>query len=313
MLEIRDISFSYDPDKPTVTGFSLNVEAGKHVALIGESGSGKSTILKLLYGHYDLSSGSISYKSDAITGPKFNLIPGDVRFKYLAQDFGLMPYITAAENVGNFLSNIYKDKKNQRVSELLELVEMTEFANVKPKFLSGGQQQRIALAKTLALEPEVVLLDEPFSQIGASLASSLKRDLFGYFKQNNISCIVATHDGNDVLAYADEAVIMKDGTIVETDRPKAIYANPGSKYIASLFGEANEIAMRFFSAGQDGTRLVYPHQLKISGSGIRAIVKKSYFQGSHYLIKAEYEAGTLFFENRVAIMENEGVFLALSV
>ncbi|RZJ65274.1 MAG: ABC transporter ATP-binding protein [Flavobacterium sp.] len=312
MLEISSISFSYD-STTTIDNVSFSLEKGKQLALIGESGCGKSTLLKLLYGHYDLQEGEILYDGSRILGPKFNLIPGDDRFKYLAQDFGLMPFITVAENVGNFLSNIHKEKKQQRISELLEMVEMTEFANVKAKLLSGGQQQRVALARTLALEPELLLLDEPFSQIDAFRSATLKRKLFRYFKQKQITCIFATHDGSDVLSFADEVVIMKDGKIVEIGRPKAVYANPGSAYVARMFGEVSEVPLRLLNNSvTDETVLLHPHQLKISGSGLRAIVRQSYFLGGHYLIEASYESGTLFFESRVPIMENEGVFLATS-
>ncbi|NUY80951.1 ABC transporter ATP-binding protein [Flavobacterium sp. MAH-1] len=312
MLEVADISFSYDSQK-TIDQVSFALEKGKQLALIGESGCGKSTLLKLLYGHHDLQEGEIVYNGNAILGPKFNLIPGDDRFKYLAQDFGLMPFTTVSENVGNYLSNIHKEKKQQRIAELLEMVEMTEFANVKAKFLSGGQQQRVALAKALAVEPELLLLDEPFSQIDAFRSATLKRNLFRYFRDKQISCIIATHDGSDVLSFADEVVIMKDGKIIESGRPKAIYANPGSAYIARMFGEVSEIPLRLLKpVVTDETVLVYAHQLKIAGSGLRASVKHSYFLGNHYLIEANYEGGTLFFENRVPILDGEGVFLSLS-
>lgn len=312
MLEVVNISYSYGLQK-TIDHLSFSLEKGKQLALIGESGCGKSTLLKLLYGQYDLQEGEIRFDQRPILGPKFNLIPGDDRFKYLAQDFGLMPFITVAENVGNFLSNIYKDKKQQRIAELLEMVEMTEFAHVKAKLLSGGQQQRVALARVLALEPELLLLDEPFSQIDAFRSATLKRRLFRYFKEKQISCIFATHDGSDVLSFADEVVIMKGGQIVETGRPKAIYTHPGSRYVARMFGEVSEVPLRLLKpVVSEETILLHPHQLKISGSGLRAIVKQSYFLGSHYLIEASYEAGILYFESRVPIMENEGVFLALN-
>lgn len=312
MLEVSNITFSYD-GRNTIDNVSFALEKGRQLALIGESGCGKSTLLKLLYGQYDLASGEIRYEGAPVLGPKFNLIPGDDRFKYLAQDFGLMPFTTVAENVGNYLSNIYKDKKQQRIAELLEMVEMTGYANVKAKFLSGGQQQRVALAKALAVEPELLLLDEPFSQIDAFRASTLKRNLFRYFREKNISCIIATHDGSDVLSFADEVVVMKDGQIIETGRPKAIYAHPGSFYVARMFGEVSEIPLRLLRPiVSDEIVLVYAHQLKIAGAGLRAIVRHSYFLGSHYLIEAAYESGTLYFENRVPILHGEGVFLALA-
>jgi ABC-type Fe3+/spermidine/putrescine transport system ATPase subunit len=146
MLIVNNISFSYD-DVLVLKDVSFTINKEQNIALIGESGCGKSTLLKLIYGLYDLNNGEICYDNKPILGPKFNLIPGESYIKYLAQDFDLMPYITVEENVGKYLSNIYKDKKAKRVKELLEMVEMTAFANVKAKYLSGGQQQRVALAK----------------------------------------------------------------------------------------------------------------------------------------------------------------------
>lgn len=182
MLEARNISFAYS-EKKAVDDISFSIAKGTQVSVIGESGCGKSTLLKLIYGQYDLDEGKILYNGKPILGPKFNLIPGADFIKYLAQDFGLMPFTTVAENVGNFLSNIDKVKKKSRVAELLDMVEMTEFASVKAQFLSGGQQQRVALARVLALEPELLLLDEPFSQIDTFRANTLRRNLFKYFKK----------------------------------------------------------------------------------------------------------------------------------
>ena len=150
MLEIKNISFVYI-ENPVIDGVSFAIAQGQNIAIIGESGCGKSTLLKLIYGLYDLNEGEIVYKKNPILGPKYNLIPGEDYIKYLAQDFDLMPYISVEENVGKFLSNIYKDKKKARVHELLEMVEMTEFSKVKAKNLSGGQQQRVALARVLAV------------------------------------------------------------------------------------------------------------------------------------------------------------------
>lgn len=297
MLTVRDISFSYI-DTPNLNSISFSLTKGKNLALIGESGCGKSTLLKLIYGLYDLDEGQIFWNDIEVLGPKFHLIAGMPFMKYLAQDFDLMPFITVAENVGKYLSNFYPEEKKARIAELLEIVEMTEYANVKAKFLSGGQMQRVALARVLALEPEVLLLDEPFSHIDNFRKNSLRRKLFGYLKEKQITCLVATHDSTDVLAFADEVAIIKDGKIIESGIPKFIYDNPRDKYVASLFGDVNEIEV----GGE--IKYVYPHQLKVTlHSDLKVEIVNSYFRGSHYLMEAKYGNRILFFEND-AILEN---------
>ena len=155
MLSVQNITFSYN-EIPNLHAISLQLPKGKNLALIGESGCGKSTLLKLIYGLYDLNEGQIFWNDIEVLGPKYHLIPGMPFMKYLAQDFDLMPYITVAENVGKYLSNFFPEDKKARIAELLEIVEMTAFADVKAKLLSGGQMQRVALARVLALEPDVL-------------------------------------------------------------------------------------------------------------------------------------------------------------
>lgn len=308
MLEIDNISFSYR-DKSVISDVSFTVPQGSAVGLIGESGSGKSTLLKLIYGQYDLSAGSISYDGQPILGPKFNLIPGEDYIKYLAQDFGLMPYSTAGENVGKFLSNIYKDIKRERTSELLSMVGMLDYFDVKPQFLSGGQQQRVALAKALAVEPKILLLDEPFSQIDTFRANSLRRNLFAYLKAQSISCLIATHDSDDVLSFCDSVIVMKDGKVLANGTPMSVYENPSSQYVAALFDEVNEIPESCFGGASNERILVYPHQLIPSKTGLKATVEHNYFRGSNFLIEARSEIGNLFFENDTAIATGSLVYL----
>jgi ABC-type Fe3+/spermidine/putrescine transport system ATPase subunit len=303
MLELKNVSFTYI-DQLVINDVSFSVKQGQNIAIIGESGCGKSTLLKLIYGLYDLDAGSINNNGQAILGPKFHLIPGEDYIKYLAQDFDLMPFISVEENIGKFLSNIYPDKKKARVQELLEMVEMTEFNTVKAKYLSGGQQQRVALARVLALEPEILLLDEPFSQIDTFRKNKLRRNLFHYLKEKQITCIVATHDSNDVLSFSDETIVMQNGHVMAKETPKILYENPSIKYIASLFGEVNELEVN------GKTVLLYPHQLKIAPVGkLQATVTQSYFKGSHYLIEANFENKLLFFENALPIQKKEIVSL----
>lgn len=305
MLKVQSVRFSY-LNTLVINSLTFSLSKGKSMAIIGESGCGKSTLLKLIYGLHDVDEGQIFWDDIAVQGPKFHLIPGMPFMKYLAQDFDLMPFITVAENVGKYLSNFFPEEKQTRIAELLEIVEMTEYANVKAKLLSGGQMQRVALARVLALEPEVLLLDEPFSHIDNFRKNSLRRKLFSYLKQKNITCIVATHDSTDVLAFADEVLIVKDGNIIEKGNPKEIYNHPKNKYIASLFGDVNAIVIN----GKN--HLVYPHQLKVSEkSELKVNVIHSYFRGNHYLIEAMYENQSVFFENVMDIEMGKELYLEI--
>jgi ABC-type Fe3+/spermidine/putrescine transport system ATPase subunit len=313
MLQVQNITFSYDKNK-VIKYINFSVSKGQNIAIIGESGCGKSTLLKLIYGLYDLDEGHLFWNGIEILGPKFHLIPGMPFMKYLAQDFDLMPFITVAENVGKYLSNIYPEIKQSRINELLEIVEMTEYSNVKAKFLSGGQQQRVALAKALALEPEVLLLDEPFSQIDNFRKNSLRRNLFSYLKSKGITCLVATHDSSDSLSFADETIVLNAGKIVIKEKSTFLYNNPTDKYVASLFGDVNELKLSQLTdiERKDETVLLFPHQLKMVDSGkLKVKVIQSFFKGNHYLIQAEANGAIIFFEHNCELKSNSEVSLVM--
>ncbi len=313
MLELKNISFAYDENN-AIENLSFNVSRGQNITIIGESGCGKSTLLKLIYGFYDLKEGEMVYNKKQILGPKFNLIPGEDYIKFMAQDFDLMPYISVSENIGKYLSNVDLKKKKERIFELLDMVEMAEFANVKAQFLSGGQQQRVALAKVLALEPQILLLDEPFSQIDTFRKNSLRRNLFHYLKSKEITCLIATHDGTDALSFSDETIVLQNGKIIAKEMPRNLFENPISKYVASLFSEVNEIPLYLLHDENLSTdlKLVYPFQLKIvETSKLKVEVKQNYFRGNCYLIKAKYEFGVLFFESDYFIETNTEIYLTL--
>ena len=287
MLQVKNISFSYNK-KTVLKNISVNVNAGEHVSIIGESGSGKTTLLKLIYGEFDLNEGQIFWNDIQVLGPKHNLITGPEFMKYVAQEFDLMPFKTVEENIGEFLSNFYPKEKQKRIDELLVVVQLSDFAKTKVNLLSGGQKQRVALARAIAKQPEVILLDEPFSHIDNFKKQSLRRSLFSHLKSKKISCIVATHDKNDVLGYSDEIVVLNNGEIIANNTPEKLYNNPQNPLIASFFGEFNVI----------NNDIVYANQLKIvDKSHLKATVKASYFNGKNYLIEAGFDKTTVFIEH----------------
>lgn len=271
---------------------------------MGESGCGKSTLLKIIYGLMDVDKGSLFWGDQQIQGPAYHLIPGMPFFKYQAQDYDLMPFTSVADNISKFLSRTEPEESERRTQELLEVIEMTAFAEQKVKTLSGGQKQRVALARALAKDPELLLLDEPFSQVDNFKKNSLRRLLFAYLKEKNISCIVATHDGDDALSFADQMVVIRNSGIIASGAPKALYADPPSKYVASLFDDVNEVVL-------DGKKeLLYPHQIKIiNSSDLKAKVVKSYFKGTYWLVEVKHKDQVIYLRHHEALKKNAVVSL----
>ena len=303
MLNIKNLTFSYNKT-PVLKDISFKVKQGENLAIIGESGSGKSTLLNLIYGEYDLHKGHIFWNDEAILGPKYNLVIGYDFMKYVSQEFDLMPFITVEENIGKHLSNFFPKEKKERTAELLEVVELTKFANIKVKTLSGGQKQRVALARAIAKQPEIILLDEPFSHIDNFKKQSLRRNVFKYLKGKNITCIVATHDNEDVLGYADKMIVLNKHKIAVNDSPENLYQNPETPLIASFFGEFNVI----------NGKIVYAHQLMVvEKSDIKARVIQSYFKGSYYLIEADLDGSKVFFESDFDLNKDTQVYLIIKL
>ncbi|NRR91316.1 ABC transporter ATP-binding protein [Winogradskyella undariae] len=304
MLKVKNITFGYSKTK-VLNAIDFNVKAGENLAIIGESGSGKSTLLKLIYGEYDLDKGQIFWKDEEILGPKYNLVVGYEFMKSVSQEFDLMPVTTVAENIGKFLSNFYPEEKQRRTKELIEVVELEAFANTKVRMLSGGQKQRVAIARALAKQPEILLLDEPFSHIDNFQKQGLRRNVFNYLKANSIACIVATHDRNDVLGFADEIIVLDESKIIAKDTPQNLYKNPQLPLIASFFAEFNVI---------DPYGIVYEHQIKIvKDSNFKAIVRRAYFKGNSWLIEVDYKSESLFIEHGVELEKGLEIQFSISL
>ena len=308
MLKVDITDFGYT-EETVLKNLDFTVEKGKHISILGESGCGKSTLLKIIYGLLHVENGTIFWDDNELLGPNFNLVPGEPFIKYLAQDFDLMPYISVADNIGKHLSRRFMQQREERINELLEVVDMTAFADVHVKLLSGGQKQRVALARAIAKEPELLLLDEPFSHIDNFRRNALRRNLYAYLKKENITCITATHDSEEALSFSDEIKMMREGQFIQTATPKALFANPKNAYVASFFGDVNTLEL-------DGEKhLIMPHQLEVSESetGLKATVIKSYFKGSYYLVEAEAQGQKIYFNTVDALDKDTFVYLKLKL
>lgn len=309
MLKVTDLTFGYF-DTPVLYRLNFSIEPGQNVSLVGESGSGKSTLLECIYGLHHVS-GTIHWKNRRLLGPRYNLVPGESMMKYLSQDFNLMPSISARENIGKFLSNAFPRKKKKRIDQLLKLVDMEAHGDTRAGLLSGGQQQRIALARVLADPPEVLLLDEPFSHIDQFRRNSLRRKLYEFIRQEEITVITATHDSTDALAFAERTFVMKAGKILAEGAPSEVYQHPKNAYVAALFEEVNDLPASLFLPGVGRKRiLLYPHEIHLEEKGnVEAKVKRSFFKGPDFLLETQLKNEVVLVRSSTEIAAGKSVRL----
>ncbi len=236
MLILKDIHKFYGSNE-VLKGVSLEVRRGELVTFVGPSGCGKTTLLRLIGGFTDISSGDI-----ILDGQRINDLPPNLRDTRICfQNYALFPHMTVAENVGYGLkiNKWPKDKIAARVRELLEMVELEAFGDRMIDKLSGGQQQRVAFARALSLEPKVLLLDEPLSNLDANLRLVMREEIRKLQERLHITTVFVTHDQFEAMAISDRLVVMKDGLIEQVGTPIEIYERPANEFIAAFVGYVN--------------------------------------------------------------------------
>lgn len=286
IISIKNVSKHYSPELSAgVSDINLTINKGDFVAIVGESGSGKSTLLKLIYGTLAPNSGELHFKSEHIPGPHEKLIPGHDSMKMLSQDFNLNLYAKVYENIESMLSNENVQEKKQKSGDIMDLLGISALAEKRIVELSGGEQQRVALARAIITEPEVLLLDEPFSQLDSVLKTQFRADLKRLGNELGITIIMVSHDPVDGLTLADKMFILKDGLLIESGEPSQVYNRPSHIYTARLLGNA------FFLPAEEaklmGIRskaqhvMIYPEwvQLRSSWTSKRYEVEEIFFRG----------------------------------
>ena len=219
ILEIENLSKSYESKLEVVSDCSFSIESGNICAIVGESGSGKSTLFRLIAGLERPDKGSIKVKEKIVSNDKFIVAPKNRNVGLVFQDFSLFPHMTVKENIEFGLVK----NKNKKIEELLKIIRMENFLNRYPHELSGGQQQRVSLARSLALDPSLLLLDEPFSNLDTELKSKLRKDVRNIIKDIGTSSIFITHDILDALDIADEIIFMDNGKIIRQCKIEDIF------------------------------------------------------------------------------------------
>ena len=253
MLVLKDIHKFYGANE-VLKGVSLEVRKGELVTFVGPSGCGKTTLLRLIGGFTDISSGDI-----ILDGQRINDLPPNLRDTRICfQNYALFPHMTVAENVGYGLkiNKWPKDKIAARVHELLDMVELEAFGDRMIDKLSGGQQQRVAFARALSLEPKVLLLDEPLSNLDANLRLVMREEIRKLQERLHITTVFVTHDQFEAMAISDRLVVMKDGLIEQVGTPIEIYERPANEFIAAFVGYVNFMEGRIESIDQATKNIV---------------------------------------------------------
>ena len=217
-----------------VDGASLQVREGELAALLGPSGSGKTTLLRVLAGFEAPDAGEVSIGGRVVAGGGQWIEPEHRRIGMVFQDGALFPHLTIADNVGFGARG-----RLERVGECLELVGLADRSRAYPHELSGGERQRIALARALAADPSVVLLDEPFAALDASLRETLRVEVRRILKEAGASALLVTHDQAEALSLADTVAVMRDGRIEQVGTPEELYQRPATRWVAEFLGEAD--------------------------------------------------------------------------
>jgi iron(III) transport system ATP-binding protein len=234
LISVEGVHVSFG-DTKALTNLTLDVPAGGLLALVGPSGCGKTTALRVIAGFQDVDAGSVSIRGRQVLGPDVNVPPEKRNVGMVFQDYALFPHISVAENVGYGVSG---SDRVARVAEVLDLVGLNGYESRFPHELSGGEQQRVALARALAPSPDVVLLDEPFSNLDAPQRERMRRELKATIRSAGVTAVLVTHDQSEALAIADVIAVMREGSIRQVGRPDEVYRSPVDPWVAGFLGDA---------------------------------------------------------------------------
>lgn len=224
-----------------ISDVNLQVEQGKMVALVGESGCGKTTILRMIAGLETPDKGTIFINDEKVFENRSLVKPNQRKVGMVFQDNALFPHLTVEKNIAFGIDKLPKKTQQERISKYLKLVGLEDYGKRYPHELSGGQQQRVAIARSLAPEPSILLMDEPFSSLDGILKNRIRSEIKQILKEANITALFVTHDTQDALAVGDQMIVVRNGKILQDASPKHIFKHPVNEYVANMFGKTNLI------------------------------------------------------------------------
>ncbi|NBA86172.1 ATP-binding cassette domain-containing protein [Emticicia sp. CRIBPO] len=312
MIELRNLSYEIGP-LSILKNVSLTVGKGSILGLIGESGSGKSSLLKLAAGLNEPSSGEVLLDGQKIDPPSEKLIPGHPEIKIVTQHNSLFPNVTIRENVAYELRFFKKEYTEKRVKKLLQMTGIAHLADRYPREVSGGELQRALIAKSVADEPKVLLLDEPFSNLDRNIKRKINIALQKIIREENIACIFVTHEIADAFGMVDELVVLRKGKIIQKGKVEELYHHPKNFYVANLTGAGNFIKnSRLNKDEESGNLLIRPEDISLSDSGeFEGVIKRNIFLGPFYEVHLEWDGTELFFFSKEKL--EEGAILKFDI
>ena len=294
-LELEDLTKRFGTHV-AVDKLSLGVEKGEFIALLGPSGCGKTTTLQMIAGFVEPTSGAIRLEGRDLLAVK----PAKRGLGIVFQSYALFPHMTAAENVafGLEMQGVAAAERTRRVAETLELVGLAAFAARFPRQMSGGQQQRVALARALVIRPNILLLDEPLSNLDAKLREEMQIELRQIQRTVGTTTILVTHDQAEAMALSDRIVVMNHGRAEQVGPPHEAYERPATPFVANFLGKTNVV----------NGATVRPEKISFGTSGLAGKVRTRIFQGNHWLYQVDVEGGlvTVIRQNTGQPMPAEG-------
>ena len=299
-LRISDLKKYYNESEPLIRNLNFSVNKGEIVSFIGESGSGKTTFLKCLAGLEKINLGSIELNGKILNDDTTFVNPNLRKIGFVFQDYPLFPHINVLKNITINLEKSFFSK----LDYILELTNLKDLCERFPDQLSGGEQQRVCLARALVREPDLLLLDEPFSNLDSSIKFTIQQEIHKIIKQTKTTTILVTHDIKDTFNISDKILIFKAGILQQYDNPVNMYCNPVNCYCAKILGELNQVSIN------SKTYFIRPEKIKLTEtSKFKAKVEKSLFAGKEYKITANVSGESWSFFNEDPIDIDKNIYL----
>jgi iron(III) transport system ATP-binding protein len=300
-LEVKNLAKFYNSSYPIIKDLTFSVKKGELISFLGESGSGKTTFLKCLAGLEGINAGSISLNSNFLNNEKTFVRPQKRKIGFVFQDYPLFPHLNILDNITFNLERKYKSK----LDYILKLTGLQFLVERFPHEISGGEQQRACIARALIREPELLLLDEPFSNLDSTIKESMKEEIFKIVKETNTTTILVTHDINDALNISDRILIFKAGILQQYDDPVKMYCEPANCYCAEVLGDMNKLFHK------NETYYIRPEKVNISDkrSKYRVKIEKCFFQGKEYKVNGRINNEIWHFFSKSPIKEDSNVYV----